>query len=104
MAASLRINIGCDTDVQLYRVRARGQYLNDATVTWELTDSNGSTVDSGTCDYQTGSNGTYLGTIESDTTSGLTLNTLYTLTVTLSASGINDYREVECVAKYRGQN
>lgn len=88
--------------ILLYKVRAAGEYLNSATVTWELLDSNGSQVATGSATYQTGSNGTYLGTIESTTTSGLTLNATYTLVITLSSGSINDEQRIDCVAKYRG--
>lgn len=76
------------------------EYVNDATVTFELKPvAGGAAVESGSMSYVEDSNGKYRGTIEDDTS--LTDGTEYFLEVTASASGDRiGFRKVRYKAKY----
>lgn len=81
--------IGNDNLVTLDRLldKATNQYINDATVTFDLrTDysPSGTSVASGTLEYVAGSNGKYQAVIEEDTT--LTEGTTYYQEITVAAS------------------
>lgn len=60
-------------------------FIDDATVTWVLTDTAGATVASGSLTYVATTDGTYRGNIEED--EDLTAGAVYELTVTAAASG-----------------
>ncbi len=76
-----------------------GAYINNATVTFVLLDSNGATVTSGNLTFVAASNGRYEGTISH--TVSLTLNAFYTLQITSVGGGFQIYRQCQCIAKYR---
>jgi len=92
-----------DNDVTWTGAYAGGAYLNTATVTWSLKaqDSGETELGTGTCTYVAASNGNYLGTIDEDTTDGLTENTKYWLDVTLVQGGYEDRRRDQVVCMYR---
>jgi hypothetical protein len=80
-------------------------FVNDATVTFALKNSGGTTVTSatGTCTYVTGTQGCYEGVLE-DVVS-LTENSTYYLEVT--ATGSSDrigFRRIPYVAQYHGSD
>lgn len=81
-----------------------GQFVNDATVTFQLYESDGTTAvsgASGTCSYVTGSQGCYSGVLEDGTS--LTENSTYYLQITASASGDRvGLRRLKYVASYHG--
>lgn len=82
--------------------RAAGQWLNTATVTWTLKRADtGATLDTGTCTYQSGSNGNYVGSLDSATTDSLTEGSFYFLDFALVQSGNNGFRRLNCRAQYR---
>jgi len=98
--------IGSDNLVRLDALTSAssGGYLNNATVSFTLTDSNGNVVaglSNVSMPYVAGSNGRYEGNIPN--TANLVLNALYTLAVTATASGYKLYRKLSCIAKYRSE-
>lgn len=101
------IYIGEDHNVEWEGARDlnAGTYLNSATVTYELKDSDGDVLDSGTLDYVASSNGDYLGVIQSTVTDDLAENTVnnpfYYVEVTLSQGNYNGFRRLRFKARYR---
>jgi hypothetical protein len=79
--------VGSDNDVIIdgLKVEETGLYVNNATVTGILQNGSGATVASFTLEYQTGSDGRYVGTVPASTV--LTAGTTYTAVVTCEASG-----------------
>jgi hypothetical protein len=78
-------------------------FVNDATVTFALKNSAGSTVSgsTGTCTYVSGSNGCYEGVLEDSVS--LTENSTYYLEVTATASSDRiGFRRISYIAKYHG--
>jgi len=78
-------------------------FVNDATVSFALKDSNGSAVSgaSGSCTYVTDSDGVYEGVLEDGVS--LTENATYYLEITASASGDRvGFRRLRYVASYHG--
>jgi hypothetical protein len=81
-----------------------GSFVNSATVTFSLKDAGGNIVGglSGvSMPYVASSNGRYEGTIPNST--ALTLNALYTIEITATASSLVLFRRLSCVAKYRSE-
>jgi hypothetical protein len=81
-----------------------GAYVNNATVTFSLKDASGNIVGSlsgVSMPYIASSNGRYEGTIPNTTT--LTLNALYTIEITATASPLILFRRLSCIAKYRSE-
>lgn len=79
------------------------RFVNDATVTFRLVDSNNSAVSgsSGTMSYITGSKGLYEGVLEDNVS--LSENSTYYLEITASASGDRvGFRRISYVAVYQG--
>jgi hypothetical protein len=79
-----------------------GAYVNTATVTFTLKDTNGTVVGSLSAVsmlYVGSSNGRYEGTIPNGT--ALTLNALYTVEITATQGSIVLFRKLSCIAKYR---
>ena len=77
-------------------------YINDATVTFTLKDSNGNAVTGATTvamAYVSGSDGKYQGTLDSTVT--LTENAYYTVEFTATSGTLNDFRRLSVQAKYR---
>ena len=68
-------------------------YVNDASCSAVLKDSDGDTIKTVTCNYESASNGKYEGTILAADTADLTENAWYTITVT-ATSGANTYKEI----------
>lgn len=96
--------IGSDVDVALYGLQGTdGEYINDATVAWALKTSAGGAISggSGSCTYESGSNGDYRGTIPAAVTATLTDGSQYRLELTASGTA-NDFRRIVYTAKYRG--
>lgn len=95
--------IGDDMTVSWVGAKTVSGYLNSATVTWSLRAASAPTteLDTGSLSYQSGTNGTYLGTIEAATTSTLTEGTNYFLDLELTQSGTTGYRRLVCKAQYR---
>ena len=94
--------IGSDNLVRLDSLTntSSAAYINGATVSFVLVDSNGNTVVSTTpMSFVSGSNGRYEGTIPHSTT--LTLNAKYAIQITATSSGLTLYRQLSCIAKYR---
>ncbi len=85
-----------------------GSFVNDATVTFQLYQSDGTTSvtnASGTCSYITGSLGCYVGTLEDGTSPTITLTagTTYVLEVLATASGDRiGRRRINYIAHYHG--
>jgi hypothetical protein len=81
-----------------------GAYVNNATVTFSLKDAGGNIVgglSNVSMPYIASSNGRYEGAIPN--TTSLTLNALYTIEITATASPIVLFRRLSCVAKYRSE-
>lgn len=95
--------IGADVDIKYEGAVPEngGAYLNAGTCTWVLKNASGATVGSGSLAYVASSNGNYLGTIQSTTTSTLTVDDPYTLTITFSQGDYNDQRTIPMRAAYR---
>lgn len=81
--------------------RTSSGYLNAATVTWTLRSATGTSIATGSCTYQSASNGVYSGSIGAATTAGLTENAFYLLELSLSQSGNTGFRQLVCKAQYR---
>jgi hypothetical protein len=81
-------------------------FLNAASITYALKTAAGASVASGTgsLTYITGSDGNYVGAIQSTVTSALTAGALYHLEITLVSSPYNGFRVVKMRAKYRGRD
>ncbi len=83
-------------------------FVNDATVTFQLYQADGTTAvtnASGTCSYLTGSQGCYEGTLEDGTSPTITLvsGTTYILEILATASGDRiGRRRISYVASYHG--
>lgn len=78
-------------------------FVNDATVTFLLKDTGGSTVSgsTGTCSYVTGTQGVYEGVLEDGVS--LTEGATYYLQITATASGDRiGFRRLQYTAKYHG--
>jgi hypothetical protein len=78
-------------------------FLNAATITYALKTAAGASVASGTgsLTYITGSDGNYVGAIQSTVTSTLTAGAVYYLEYTLVSSPYNGFRKLKRRAKYR---
>lgn len=80
------------------------KFINDATVTFTLKDSAGSTVSGASAQsmtYVTGTKGVYEGTLEDGVS--LTENSVYYLEITATASGDRvGFRRLSYIAVYRG--
>ena len=105
MSAFRYIYLDCDFDVyaqELYKP-STGDYLDAATVTWTLYQSDKTTVVStGSLSYTTGSNGDYLGVIPATVTTGLTVGSTYYVKVVAAESGADGVWWGRCVAALQG--
>jgi hypothetical protein len=98
------ISIGSDNMVRLDVLTnaSTGAYVNTATTTFNLLDTNGNTLLANqSMPYIAASNGRYEGTIPNATTVTMTPNALYTVTITATAGTIVLFRKLSCIAKYR---
>lgn len=81
-------------------------FINDATVTFQLYQSDGTTAvtsASGTCTYVTGTQGCYEGVLEDTPIEGLTSGSTYILQILATASSDRiGRRRISYVAKYHG--
>jgi len=75
--------------------------INDATVTYVLKDSGGSTVGTGTLTYTSGSHGEYKAVIDKAVTAGLTEGARYYLEITMASGTRDGFRRIPLTAKYR---
>ena len=97
------IHIGCDETIKLTGLKATdsGLYLNSATVTWNLTKSDGTSLATGPLSYVADSDGNYMGVIESSATEGLVFGKEYTIIVIIASGNYNDERRLTRRAAYR---
>jgi hypothetical protein len=80
-----------------------GVVIPDAAPTFLLKASDGTTTVSGSTGTMTtiaGKNGGYEGVLPSSVS--LTADATYYLQITTSVNGLDDFRRIECKAKYRG--
>jgi hypothetical protein len=102
---SNRLYVNCDNVVQVDELtnEITGNYMNSATCTFDVLDSDGVSVLSGTggvtMDYVAASNGKYQGILQS--TESLTEGEIYTIVVDVSQGGIVDQRRWTALACYR---
>lgn len=92
--------IGSDNTLKVDALRdADDVYVNDATVTAQVTDSTDSNVGSAvTLDYVATSNGNYRGVLDSTVSANLTTGNIYTVTYSMSnPAGLS--RTIRCKHK-----
>jgi hypothetical protein len=83
---------------------ATESYVNDATVTFTLVDSDGSNVAGAinvAMPYVAGSNGRYQGTLDSTVNLG-SPGDEFDLEITAVSGALNGFRKVRCRADYKG--
>ena len=80
-----------------------GAYVNDATVTWSLKDSDEVELASGTLTYVTGSNGRYQGVLQSTVDIGAKDDNIW-LEVTATSGTLNGFRRIQGMLMYRKEN
>ena len=80
-----------------------GAFVNDATVTWSLKDSDGVELDSGTLTYVSGSNGRYQGVQQSSVNIGSKDDVVF-LEVTAVSGTLDGFRRVQGVVLFRKEN
>lgn len=107
MAVEAHLFLGNDTSVELIGLNRSDTdaYVNDATVTFTLKDSNGTAVTGAeniSMSYVSSSNGQYRGTLQDTVT--LTNGGTYYLEVTATGAGFKGFWRFECLARYRGAN
>lgn len=73
---------------------ATGAYVNNATVSWTLSDYSGNQLESGTLAYVSSSNGCYNGTVAG---SGLVVGTHYQVVINVNSGQKELYEDVVCV-------
>ena len=101
------LHLGCKETITVPLVRSieTGEYVNDATLTWTLKDTDDSTTitgGTGTLPYVTDSDGTYVGSIPASVTSLLTYGEVYYLHIAGSVSGTpQDLERIAIPAVYR---
>ena len=98
------IAIGSDNLVRLDGLTnfSTGVYINNATVSFTLTDANGNVVlNNVAMSYVASSNGRYEGVIPNTSTSTFTVGAYYTIAITATGGGFVLYRRLSCIAKYR---
>lgn len=95
--------IGNDLDLTAtgMSIASTGAYLNAATVTWSLTDAEGTEFGTGTLSYVADSDGDYAGVVESTVTSELEDGGEYVLTVTFAEGSYNAAWQYKIFACYR---
>lgn len=97
------LHIGCDEDVFYSDAQAAadGTALTTGTCTFVVKTLAGTTVSgtSGTASHVSG--GDYRGVIESTGTANLSNGSEYVIEITFAQSPYNDFRRIQCVAKYR---
>ena len=101
------IYIGSDHSVALYGLVDQNDpatYINDATVTGQLFQSDQTTAvgSSIAISYVAASNGNYRGSFTAAVTTTLTQNQTYWIRVTTVSATIQDVRWIRTVAKQRG--
>jgi hypothetical protein len=106
MAAEL-ISIGSDVMVRLDKLKnaSTDAYINSATVSFRLKDSDGATIQGPTTmSYIASSDGRYEGVISAVNTATLSQNATYYVEITATFSGYTLFRKVSSVARYRSTN
>ena len=90
------IVIGGDMDIGYEGAKASrtGAYLNSGTCTYEVFDSVGTSLATGTLDYEAASNGNYYGAIPSTVTDPMTEGDFYTVVITFVDGSYNDVRYI----------
>lgn len=77
-------------------------YLNTATVTYELTTSSGTSIDTGILSYVAASNGNYSGVIDASVTALLLNQRTYLLNVVIVQDNYKDTGQLRLIAYNRG--
>jgi hypothetical protein len=98
------ISIGSDNLVRLEQLAnaSTGAYINNATVSFALKDSNSNVIlSSQSMPYVASSNGRYEGTIPNANTSTMAVNSLWTVEITALSGALVLFRRLSCIAKYR---
>ncbi len=80
-----------------------GAYVNDATVSWSLKDSDDAEIAAGALTYVAGSNGRYQGVLRSDVELGA-INSVVWLEVTAVSGVLNGFRRIQGRVTYRKEN
>ena len=75
-------------------------FVNDATVTYNLTDTGGTSMATGSLAYVAASSGKYQGTIQKSDAANLAAGTQYVLEVIAASSGRDGFRRLPVVARY----
>jgi len=104
MAAEL-ISIGSDVMVRLDKLKnaSTDAYINSATVSFRLKDSDGNTIQGPTTmSYIASSDGRYEGGITAASSGALTESASYSVEITATFSGFTLFRKLSCIARYRG--
>lgn len=97
------IYLGCDFDVFTEETRTASAYLDAATVTWTLYQSDKTTsVSSGSLTYTTDSNGDYLGVIPATVTGTLTVGSTYYVKIVVAEGGADGVWWIQCTAALQG--
>jgi hypothetical protein len=102
---SNRLYVDCDNVVEIDELtnEITGNYMNVATCTFDVLDSDGASILAGTAevtmDYVVASDGKYQGILQS--TEALTEGETYTVVVSINQGGIVDKRRWEALACYR---
>ena len=100
-----RLHINEDNDIILDELKKSHAetYVNDATVSFQVTDVDG-TVMAGptTMDYVTDSDGQYRGVIDKTDAASFADDTAYYVECTITSGDFNGYRKVELKAQYHG--
>ncbi len=106
MAAEL-ISIGSDVLVRLDKLKnaSTDAYINSATVSFRLKDSDGASIQGPTTmSYIASSDGRYEGVITAVNSASLGQNAVYYVEITATFSGFTLFRKLSCVARYRSIN
>jgi hypothetical protein len=100
------ITINSDNLVRLDQLQNASTlaYVNSATVTFVLKDANGNiVVNTTSMPYVAASNGRYEGSITNAQSNALTENATYSIEITATYLGIQVFRKLASIAKYRSQ-
>ena len=79
-----------------------GEYVNDADVTANLTDTGGTSLGTFTLDYVSGSSGDYRGTLAASVAADLTACANYIVEITATSGDSIEFRRETHLCEYRG--
>jgi hypothetical protein len=80
------------------------EYLNAATISAQLKDSDGDALGSpGSIAYVDDSDGDYVGIVDAAATALMSENSLYHLDITITQGDYNGFRRIKDMAKYHGK-